>query len=414
MRRVAESFGYEAYDGPLLEDVELYKAKSGEELINEQIYSFSDRGGRHVAIRPEMTPTLARMVSKAHREMPRPLRWYSIPNLMRYERPQRGRLREHWQFNCDIFGAGNNHGEIEILQVAIALFNQFGATSQHFEILLNHRSLIGHIFQDIVGADSAQMSQLYKIVDRSKKISSEVLDKMLSETGLANASLDKLHQYLELKNFDELQEYLIEYHQKPLIEDFAHFHSLLKDLGLDSYVKYDPSVVRGLDYYTGIVFEIFDCHPDNKRALCGGGSYAHLLEIFDGPGLPGTGFGLGDVTLKNFLELHQLLPNLERANIDLLVTYQGPQMFARANVIAQQLRQQGLHVLFQLETIKMAKAFSIASKRGIDCVLLFGERELEGKKFQIKNIKAKQQLEFQFDETSNASDWVIQQTRTRD
>ena len=298
MKKVAESFGHEAYDGPLLEEIELYKAKSGEELIQEQIYSFTDRGGRYVAIRPEMTPTLARMVASIHRETPKPLRWYSIPNLMRYERPQKGRLREHWQFNCDIFGASENHGVTEILQVAIALFKEFGATSQHFEIALNDRSLVNHVFQDILEAKPKQIPKLYKIVDRSKKISPESLDKMLLDTGLSNDSLNKIHQYLELKNFEELRQYMAKYHQESLIENFSHFYSLLQDLSLDPYVKFDPSIVRGLDYYTGIVFEIFDRHPDNKRALCGGGYYANLLEIFNGPNLPGVGFGLGDVTLK--------------------------------------------------------------------------------------------------------------------
>ncbi len=414
MRKVAESFGHEAYDGPLLEELELYKAKSGEELIQEQIYSFTDRGGRYVAIRPEMTPTLARMVANIHRETPKPLRWYSIPNLMRYERPQRGRLREHWQFNCDIFGADASHGVIEILQIAVALFSEFGATSQHFEILLNDRSLIGHIFQNILEAKPKQIRKLYKIVDRSKKVSPEALDKMLLDTELSNDSLKKLHQYLELKNFEELQQYMAKHHQEAFIKNFSHFYSLLQDLSLDSYVKFDPSIVRGLDYYTGIVFEIFDRHPDNKRALCGGGYYANLLEIFNGPNLPGVGFGLGDVTLKNFLSTHQLLPNLEKGKVDILATHQDPKAFIKANSLADQFRKKGLRVLFQFEALKPAKTFSIAEKRNITYILFLGQKELEVSKFQIKNRHTKQQVEFGLDQVSAAFRWIIEQTSDRD
>ena len=171
MRRAAECFGYEPYDGPLLEEVELYKAKSGEELIRDQIYSFTDRGGREVAIRPEMTPTLARMAAQIYRTSPLPLRLYAIPNLMRYEKPQKGRLREHWQFNCDIFGASEVAAALEILQLACHLLTSFGATPQDFTILFNHRQAIDLVFQKFMHLDAAQSYQLYKLVDRMKKIS---------------------------------------------------------------------------------------------------------------------------------------------------------------------------------------------------------------------------------------------------
>ena len=181
MEKTALSFGYEPYDGPMLEEVDLYRAKSGEELINEQIYSFMDRGDREVAIRPEMTPTLARMVSQIHREAVKPIRFFAIPNLFRYEKPQKGRLREHWQFNCDIFGAQEEQASLEILQVALSLFKNFGAKAGQFEILINDRKCVDAIFKGPLNLDDQTQYKLYKIIDKSKKVDKAALKKMVSE-----------------------------------------------------------------------------------------------------------------------------------------------------------------------------------------------------------------------------------------
>ena len=203
MKETALSFGYEPYDGPLLEEVDLYRAKSGEELINAQIYSFVDRGGREVAIRPEMTPTVARMVAQVHRETIRPIRWFTIVNLMRYERPQKGRLREHWQFNCDIFGPPEILGEVEILQIIISLLNKFGADQRHFEILLNDRRIVDFVFKKFMKLDDTTTLKLYKILDRYKKEDKETISKLLSELDLG--SVEKTFwDYISIKSFGDL------------------------------------------------------------------------------------------------------------------------------------------------------------------------------------------------------------------
>jgi histidyl-tRNA synthetase len=181
MKEAALSFAFEPYDGPLLEEVELYKAKSGEELINDQIYSFQDRGERFVAIRPEMTPTVARMAAQVHRETPKPIRWFSIPNLMRYERPQRGRLREHWQFNADVFGAPENLGEVEITSLLIHMLKSFGADQSMFAILINDRRVVDGLFKSRLKLADDESYKLYKVIDRSKKIKKEELDKQIGE-----------------------------------------------------------------------------------------------------------------------------------------------------------------------------------------------------------------------------------------
>ncbi|MFT6604258.1 MAG: histidyl-tRNA synthetase, partial [Bacteriovoracaceae bacterium] len=344
MKETADLYAYESYDGPLLEEVELYKAKSGEELINDQIYSFHDRGERFVAIRPEMTPTVARMVAQVHREVSKPIRWFSIPNLYRYERPQRGRLREHWQFNVDIFGAPETMGELEILQIAVSLMESFGATSEHFEILINDREIVDLIFNKILKCEGDLSLKLYKLVDRYKKLSKEKFNEQLEQLGLSEESKAAFLNYLSLSTIEDLKKFLES--NKLETKGFSLFNlsSHLERLKIDEFVKYDPSIVRGLDYYTGIVFEIFDKNPENRRAICGGGSYANILKIFNDNPLPGVGFGLGDVTLRDFLSTHSLLPDLSKPVTKLFLSTQDEKGLPLILSLAKDLRKEGVSV----------------------------------------------------------------------
>lgn len=389
MKEAAQAFGFEAYDGPILEEVELYKAKSGEELINDQIYSFTDRGERFVAIRPEMTPTLARMVARVHRELPKPLRWYSIPNLMRYEAPQRGRLREHWQFNVDIFGAEANLGEIEIFSVIVHFLKGFGADNSMFEILVNDRKIVDSVFNDLLSLDEDSSYKLYKVIDKAKKVTTEKLDTMISEIITDEAKKSLFKSYLKLSSFEEVTSFLAEHSLTEKCVDFISLHKKLKNLSTFEYLTYDPTIVRGLDYYTGVVFEIFDKHPDNKRAIAGGGAYANLLKIFNEEPLPGIGFGLGDVTLKDFLETHNLLPDLSASEADLFITYFDDECENTAFKIATQLREEGLKVELNLGAIKFKKVFKLAESKGHSFVALLGENELKAGEIQIKNLKTR-------------------------
>jgi len=390
MRHTAELFGYEPYDGPLLEEVELYKAKSGEELINEQIYSFTDRGERFVAIRPEMTPTLARMIAQIHRETTKPIRFYAIPNLMRYEKPQKGRLREHWQFNVDIFGAPKRQGEFEILQVAVSLMENFGANNTMFEILINDRSIVEIIFKKIMKLDNELTYKLYKVIDKSKKITKEALEEMVNKLDLSPHNQNIFYQYLALQSFTDAIN-LLQEHGETLASDLSDFLNLVAKSNLKNYLTYDPAIVRGLDYYTGIVFEIFDKHPENRRAICGGGSYADLLKIFDEPSVPGVGFGLGDVTLTDFLTTHKLLENFSLPQNDLLLTIQDDRALVTSINLADKLRKQQLKIVNHYETIKFNKVFPLAEKKGANFVAFIGENELNSKTVQLKNMKDKTQ-----------------------
>ncbi len=380
MKEIASLYAYEPYDGPMLELVDLYMAKSGEELINDQIYSFKDRGDRFVAIRPEMTPTVARMIAQVHRETPKPMRWYSIPNLMRYERPQKGRLREHWQFNCDIFGGPEVLSEIEVLEVIKDLLQHFGANDSHFSILINDRAIVNELFSNVLKVDEQTSYKLYKIIDKSKKLPSEKLEVLMDEV-LSADQKENLKKYLAFDNFQDVFSFLdIESPLRELVEK-------VKETDLFKYLKYDPSIVRGLDYYTGIVFEVFDLHPDNRRAICGGGSYANLLQIFKESPLPGVGFGLGDVTLKDFLVTHELMPDFTQPDDAILVTFQSDEHEARAMQISREFRKSGFGVESNLKAIKVSKAFQLAEKKNYSYLVL-----IEGDEIVFKDLVNKKEI----------------------
>lgn len=297
---VAEKFGYEYYNGPLLESYDLYALKSGEELLQKQLYFFQDRGNRTVAIRPEMTPSLVRILSKNSTNIPKPIRWYSIPNLYRYEQPQKGRLREHWQLNCDVFGLKSPYAETEILSLLITLFDSFEIHQTEYTIYFNHRKLVEELCCKIDLQKDAQY-KLFKLLDKYDKIHAEIFHKELNE--ISEAPL--LKEFLTLNSFENLLIFLKKYSFE-ILEEIQSLFEFFEKENILSYVNFKPSIIRGLDYYTGFVFEVFS-HNFN-RALCGGGFYGDLLEKFQGESLPGIGFGLGDVTFTDLLETSHKLP----------------------------------------------------------------------------------------------------------
>ncbi|MCB9060248.1 MAG: histidine--tRNA ligase [Halobacteriovoraceae bacterium] len=408
MKSVAHSFAYEHYDGPLLEEVELYKAKSGEELINEQIYSFYDRGERFVAIRPEMTPTLARMVAQIHKEEPRPIRWFSIPNLYRYEKPQRGRLREHWQLNCDIFGAPNGEGEFEIIQMLITLLTKFGANNKHFSICINDRKIVDKVFEHILKVSGELSYKLYKIIDKSKKVSSVALDKMIDETALSTEQKNLFKKYIQSSTIEKMNSFLSENSQVDALDDLNKLFNDAKNLNINQFLTYDPTIVRGLDYYTGIVFEVFDLNPQNPRAICGGGSYSDLLKIFGEKPLPGIGFGMGDVTLTDFLKTHDLLPDLSTPKNDLFISFQHDDCRIFSFKLAHELRKADLRVVSNFSALKFKKVFPLAEKKGAHFVAFMDELELRDQSVQIKNTQTKEQKSFKLNDIESIVSYILQ------
>ena len=384
MRKVAEAYGYEEYDAPVLEPVELYLAKTVEEIVNEQTYVFDYRGGLKVVVRPEMTPTVSRMVAGRRQELAYPVRWYSIPNLWRYERPQRGRLREHWQLNVDIFGVENHVAEAEVIQVADGILKAAGATHDMYSIKLNSRKLMDFILHDYLRLDGVQSHTIAKLIDRMHKLPPEVfsaeVDAVFTPTQREHGASNKLMGLLKTKTLEHLPD-MIRQHSSAL--ELQELMRLLKDAKITNAV-FDLTVMRGFDYYTGIVFEIFDDNPDNNRSMLGGGRYDGLVGLFGVDPVPTVGFGFGDVTFENFLRGHDLLPAL-RPEIDLYIVLIG-NVYADAQRIVTRIREMGANVAVDFSGRPLDKQIKTAVKKGIHYAMFIGEKDLKEEQFEIKNL----------------------------
>ena len=365
----AESFGFERYDASVLEPSELYKAKGAEneEMVNEQTYTFIDRGDREVTLRPEMTPTVARMIAKKQKELAFPVRWYSIPNLFRYERTQRGRLREHWQLNCDIFGSTDISVDVEIIALAYQIFMNFGADESMFEILVNNRQTMKKAYEMLGLTDDRTVTAITRLNDRKDKVSETEYFKAMNEV-VKNESLAT-----EIKNMVESND----------VGDNAVVAGL-NELGIKN-VRLDRSLARGFDYYTGTIFEFKDKHRDNNRSLLGGGRYDNLTTLFGGEAVPGIGFGFGDVTMRDFLETHALLTeNITAPTVMILPT--DAEFNMHGQKIAQAIRQTGVSVATDVSTRKIGKKLSGAADAMVTYALIIGENETKTQKYSLKNL----------------------------
>ncbi|MFZ2049141.1 MAG: histidine--tRNA ligase [Minisyncoccia bacterium] len=308
-RSTIESFGYVEYGASILEPSEIYKEKSGEEIVKEQTFTFIDRGEREVTLRPEMTPTVARMVAAHKRDLGFPLRWYSIPNLFRYEAPQRGRLREHWQLNVDIFGAKNFMADVEIIKIAYRIMLNFGATDSDFEIRLNSHSTV------------------------------EELNKVISE---------------------------------------------LNKEGINN-MRIDETLARGQAYYTGVVFELFDTNSTNPRSILGGGRYDNLIDLFSHDDVPAVGFGAGDVTIKDFLETHNLLPDY-KSTTNLYIALLSLDFVLEAEKLADILRADGVNVSIDFSDRKIGDQIKTADKHRVPYIIVIGDEEVKSGTYKLKNL----------------------------
>lgn len=382
-RKVAESYGYLEYGASILEETDLYRAKTGEEIVNEQTYSFTDRGGRDVTIRPEMTPTVARMVAQKRKELTFPLRWFSIPNLFRYERPQRGRLREHWQLNCDIFGVENIEADVEMISLAYDIMKAFGAKDEQFEIRINSRALFNALASEVYGLTKEEADSYRRFLDKMDKIQDQAeLKNMLSNAVGGKITLSQvLKQGEEKINSGALR-------QVPLVKEQAEklerAIELLRNKGIPNLV-FKANLLRGFDYYDGIVFEVYDNHPKNNRTLFGGGRYDNLVSIFGVEKVSGIGFGMGDVTIRDFLETYNLLPEYHPP-IQLYVCHlEG--FLEDANKLAHDIREQGINVEVDLTERKVSAQVKTADKEKIPFVVVVGEEEVKTGKFKVKSLK---------------------------
>lgn len=360
MRDVAESFGYQEYAASVLEETDLYRAKTGEEIVNEQTYSFTDRGGRDVTLRPEMTPTVARMIAGAGREVRMPARWYSIPNCFRYERPQRGRLREFWQLNVDLFGASGIEADAEVLQVADALMRAYGADPSTYVIRLNSRRITEELFK-VLELDQERAYRLMKLIDRKDKMEAEAFQ--AEAAGIVGERAGVFAGYLSAATLADLPAELA---GTEAVRSLAAITDLLTELGLSNW-RFDPALMRGFDYYTGMVFEVFDQSPANARALFGGGRYDGLTDLFGGESVPAVGFGVSDVSMENYLETYGLAPELD-AGVDVRVIALPGDVAALR--LAARLRGQGMTVDTDLEERSAEKKVRSAKKDAYRAVVI--------------------------------------------
>lgn len=397
--KVSERFGYNRYDASILEPTELYHAKSGEELVSEQTYSFIDRGNREVTLRPEMTPTVARMISAKKRELGFPARWYSIPNLFRYERPQRGRLREHWQLNVDVFGIASVEADIEIISMADALLKEFGASAADFEIKISSRKLLNAIFSNWYEMNEEQSSRMQKLIDKKAKITPEDFDTE------AEKIFGKAFKFLNLgKKSDEYEEAMSIPSIRDAKQELDHIIETLKKRGINN-IKYDETLIRGFDYYTGIIFEVFDTNPKNNRSIFRGGRYDELLKIFGEEKVPAVGFGIGDVTMRDFLELRNLIPKYV-STTEIMVCVMDNEFNESANVIALTLRKMNINVAVNYSEKKIGDQIKSANKQSIPYIIVVGPVEAEGNRFNIKRLSDGTEITTSLDESAKIINFI--------
>lgn len=387
IRTVVESYGYHEYDAPIIEPLDIYLAKSGEEIIRDQIYSFEDRGGRKVAIRPEMTPTVSRMVAARRQELAYPLRWYSIPNLWRYERPQRGRLREHWQLNVDIFGVAGVEADHEIISVASDILKAFKAPEDSYVIRISSRKLTEHFLHDQLKLSGQKSVDAQKLIDRKHKMPREEFiveaKKLLKDSN----EIAQLMEFLHCPNLEALPS-SVSTHQS--VADLKKLFQLLKQSGVSEAV-FDTSIVRGMDYYSDIVFEVFDTNPENTRSMFGGGRYDGLVGLFGVETVPTVGFGMGDVTLQNFLETHKLLPKLptEADAVALLIG----DVYLEAQKALASLRSKGVAIAVDSSGRKLDAQIKSAVKSGTKYAIFIGDEELKTDKYRLRDLEKGEEQE---------------------
>jgi len=378
IRDVSNRFGYQEYDGPCLEFIDLYAAKSGEELVKEQAFVFSSRGDDMLTLRPELTPTLARMVAQRQYELPLPLRWWSIGPFWRYENPQRGRTREFFQWNIDLVGTESIFADAEIVAVAATFFKETGLSPEQVCIYINNRRLMDDAFS-ILEIKKELRPTVFHAVDKLDKLSDKEWRAYASDVGLTEIQVDGL---LELLNNQDLWRDS---------DELVEFFKLIQNFGVEDYVAYNPKVIRGLDYYTGTVFEAFELGGES-RAILGGGRYDNLVADVGGIRMPGVGFAMGDVVTEMVLRDAGVIPKRLGNKPQVIVTVFDETTLSDSMRAAAELQQEGYRVVLYPEVDKLGKQFKYANKLDIPVAVILGPDEIKEDKAAVKNLKTREQV----------------------
>jgi histidyl-tRNA synthetase len=378
-RSASQSFGYQEWDGPFIETIDLYAAKSGEELVKKQSFTFQDRGGESVTLRPELTPSLARMIAAKQNELAFPVRWWSFGPFWRYEQPQKGRSREFFQWNIDMLGVNTPEADAELIAVAASFMRSVGLTPERATIFVNNRRLMDSEFDALEIAPEKRLA-VSNLVDRRTKMETAKWDEFALELGLDQKQLaglkDILGNYDLWKRSDEL----------------TRLFAALEAVGVMDYVKFDPNIMRGILYYTGTVFEAFETSGIVTRALLGGGRYDNLLADVGGNPLSGVGFAMGDVVAGIILKETGLLPEFAQTPASILVTVFDQTLLLKSYVLAAELRNAGINVMVFPEPTKLPKQFKFADKMKMKVALVLGPDEDANGQVVVKNLSNGEQV----------------------
>ncbi len=388
----ARSHGFEEYDAPLLEHEELYTRKQGEE-ITQQLYGFEDKGGRRVSLRPEMTPSLARMVMARAGALPTPIKWFSIPQCWRYERTQRGRGREHYQWNVDVWGAEGIEADAELISVLATFFRSVGLGPEDLVIRVSSRKVLEEVLGS-VGVSGEAFPAVCVIVDKMGKIPEEAMSAQLAEQGLDADAISTIRSTLGLQDLDALSLALGD--DSSAVSELTSLFSLIDSYGISDWAAFDASVVRGLAYYTGPVFEAHD-RAGELRAIVGGGRYDRLLSTLGGRDMPATGFGFGDMVIMELLVSKGLVPELSSGNQDLVVS-SDESLRPAAMSVAQRLRASGRTVDLVLEDKRMKWVFRHAERSGAQRLVMVMPEEWGAGNVRIKDLESGEETDISFDD----------------
>ena len=388
--------GFEEYDSPILEHLKMFQIKSGDEIV-EQLFSLKDRGGRDLAIRPEITPTLARMVNQQISSLPRPIKWFSVPRLCRAERPQRGRLREFFQWNIDIIGVDDVLADAEVIFCALDYLQEVGLTPDDIVVKISSRKMLTAILLSL-GIAEDELEDLYALLDRRSRLPQEAFGEMLTKQLADENEREKILELMSAESIEQISDFVqLGETAKKSVDELQRLFELLDVMGVADFCVFDIGVVRGLAYYTGIVFEIYGRRSE-LRAIGGGGRYDDLLQQFGGPAIPATGFGIGDCVLSILLEDKALLQKqLPAPRLDYFVAFAGSRFFQKAIEITAKLRRVGSSVNFSYKSANLGKQLKQASAQNAKNCIIIGS-ELENNQLVVKDMDSGQQKLIKVDE----------------
>lgn len=377
MREVSKKFGYQEYEGPALEPLALYAAKSGEELVKQQTFVLTSRSGEKLALRPELTPTLARMVAQKQAELPKPIRWFSIGPRWRYEKPQKGRTREFYQWDIDLLGAETPEADAEIIAIAAEFFKAIGLTPEQVVIKVNNRRLMEEKL-NFIEIPQKKVPEVFRAIDKKEKMTNQKWVAWLKEIGLDELQIKDLKGILKDKDFAGES------------EELTALFSTLSDMGVAEFVEFSPTVVRGFDYYTGTVFEAQD-REGEFRAILGGGRYDNLVEIVGGPRISGVGFAAGDKVIEEVLRKFNKWLDVNPVPTKVLITVFNESLYRNSLKIARDLREAGIATELYLTLDKLDKQLKYADRQGVPFVVIIGPEEAGKETVTLKNLKKKTQ-----------------------